>query len=97
LNELDSPSPSSFARELYIAKLASMSRLDAKVEKLAIKMAHTLNYHLLADGKPVNRLAAAYIYLAAILGVSLLQIDLSRLAGVTEVTIRVISIIPTYL
>lgn len=75
--------------EEYIAKLASMSRLDAKVEKLAIKMAHTLNYHLLADGKPVNGLAAAYIYLAAILlGVSLLQIDLSRIAGVTEVTIR---------
>jgi transcription initiation factor TFIIB len=34
-------------------------------------------------------LAAAYIYLAAILlGVNLLQMDVSNLAGVTEVTIR---------
>ena len=45
--------------------------------------------HLLADGKAPNGLAAAYIYLAAILlGVNLLQMDVSNLAGVTEVTIR---------
>jgi transcription initiation factor TFIIB len=72
-----------------ISRLVSVSKLDAKVENLAIKMANTPNNHLLADGKSLNELAAAYIYLAAILlGVNLLQIDLSRLAGVTEVTIR---------
>jgi transcription initiation factor TFIIB len=41
------------------------------------------------DGKSPNGLVAAYIYLAAtLLGFNLLQIDLSDLAGVTEVTIR---------
>jgi transcription initiation factor TFIIB len=73
----------------YIAKLANMSRIDSKVERLAIEIAHKSNSHLLVDGKSPNGIAAAYIYLAAILlGVNLLQIDLSSLAGVTEVTIR---------
>jgi transcription initiation factor TFIIB len=72
-----------------ISRLVSVSKLDSKVENLAIKMAITPNNHLLADDKSLNGLAAAYIYLTAILlGVNLLQIDLSRLAGVTEVTIR---------
>jgi transcription initiation factor TFIIB len=72
-----------------ISRLVSVSKLDAKVENLAIKMADTPNNHLLGDGKSLIGLAAAYIYVAAILlGVNLLQIDLSRLAGVTEVTIR---------
>jgi transcription initiation factor TFIIB len=73
----------------YISRLVSVSKLDAKVENLAIKMANTPNNHLLANGKSLNGLAVAYIYLTAILlGVNLLQIDLSRSAGVTEVTIR---------
>jgi transcription initiation factor TFIIB len=73
----------------YISRLASLSKLDAKVEKLAIKMANSPNNHLLANRKSLNGLAVAYIYLATIfLGVNLSQIDLSRLAGVTEVTIR---------
>jgi transcription initiation factor TFIIB len=66
-----------------------MTRIEAKVERLAIDIAHKSNSHLLADGKSPNGLAAAYIYLAAVLlDVNLLQIDLSSLAGVTEVTIR---------
>jgi transcription initiation factor TFIIB len=73
----------------YISRLVSLSKLDAKVKNLAIKMANTPNNHLLANGKSLIGLAEAYIYLAAILlGVNLLQLDLPRLAGVTEVTIR---------
>jgi transcription initiation factor TFIIB len=60
-----------------ISRLASLSKLNANVEKLAIKMADTPNNHLLANG-------LARIFL----GVNLSQIDLSRLGGVTEVTIR---------
>jgi len=83
------PIPVTLAIDHYIAKLANMARIEAKVERLAIEIAHKSNNHLLADGKSPNGLAAAYIYLAAILlGVNLLQIDLSTLAGVTEVTIR---------
>jgi transcription initiation factor TFIIB len=77
------------AIDQYIAKLANMAKIDTKVERLAIDLAHNTDDHLLADGKAPNGLAAAYIYLAAVLlGVNLLQIDVSSLAGVTEVTIR---------
>jgi transcription initiation factor TFIIB len=93
-----SPSPSmieskaisaTLAIDQYIAKLANMAKIDMKVERLAIDLAHKTHDHMLADGKAPNGLAAAYIYLAAVLlGVNLLQIDVSSLAGVTEVTIR---------
>jgi transcription initiation factor TFIIB len=56
---------------------------------LAIDLAHKTDSNLIADGKAPNGLAAAYIYLAALLlGINLLQMDISTLAGVTEVTIR---------
>jgi transcription initiation factor TFIIB len=70
-----------------ITKLARIARLDAKLERLAIEIAHKSNNHILA--KSPNGLAAAYMYLAAILlGVNLLQLDLPNMAGVTEVTVR---------
>jgi transcription initiation factor TFIIB len=101
ISQLESPAPSSppmiqsktipatLAIDQYIAKLANMAKIDMKVERLAIDIAHKTNDHMLADGKAPNGLAAAYIYLAGVLlGVNLLQIDVSSLAGVTEVTIR---------
>ena len=70
-----------------ITKLADIARLDAKLERLAIEIAHKSNNDILA--KSPNGMAVAYMYLAAIfLGVSLLQIDLPNMAGVTEVTVR---------
>ncbi|HZA07110.1 MAG TPA: hypothetical protein VE619_05340, partial [Nitrososphaeraceae archaeon] len=81
--------PATLAIDQYIAKLANMAKIDMKVERLAIDIAHKTDDHLIADGKSPNGLAAAYIYLAAVLlGINLLQIDVSSLAGVTEVTIR---------
>jgi transcription initiation factor TFIIB len=83
------PIPVILAIDQYISKLANMAKIDTKVERLAIDLAHKTDDHLLADGKAPNGLAAAYIYLAAVLlGVNLLQMDVSSLAGVTEVTIR---------
>lgn len=83
------PIPVMLAIDQYIAKLANMAKIDTKVERLAIDLAHKTDDHLLADGKAPNGLAAAYIYLAAVLlGANLLQMDVSNLAGVTEVTIR---------
>jgi transcription initiation factor TFIIB len=66
-----------------------MAKIDTKVERLAIDIAHKTDDHLLADGKAPNGLAAAYIYIASILlGFNILQRDISSLSGVTEVTIR---------
>src|ERR687887_2928150 len=79
----------SLAIDHYISKLANMSKIDTKVERLAIDIAHKTDDHLLADGKAPNGLAAAYIYIASmLLGVNILQRDVSSLSGVTEVTIR---------
>ena len=73
----------------YIAKLANMAKMDVKVEKLAIDIAHKTEDQVLTDGKAPNGLAAAHIYIASILlGVNVLQRDVSGLSNVTEVTIR---------
>jgi transcription initiation factor TFIIB len=81
--------PVPVAIDQYISKLANMAKIDTKVERLAIDIAHKTNDHLLADGKSPHGLAAAYIYLASVLlGVSLLQMEISSFAGITEVTIR---------
>lgn len=73
----------------YISKLANNAKIDTKVERLAIEIAHKTNNHFLADGKSPHGLAAAYIYMsAALLGSSLSQVEISEIAGITEVTIR---------
>ncbi len=73
----------------YISKLANLSNFDIKIERLALEIAKKTENHLLSDGKSPNGIAAAYLYLASILlGVNILQMDISKLAGVTEVTIR---------
>lgn len=73
----------------YISKLANMAKIDVKVERLAVQMARVTEDHVLADGKAPNGLAAAYLYIASILlGVNVLQRDISGLSNVTEVTIR---------
>ncbi|HEY7108713.1 MAG TPA: TFIIB-type zinc ribbon-containing protein [Nitrososphaeraceae archaeon] len=83
------PTSANVAIDHYISKLVNISKIDTRVERLAIDIAHKTNNHLLADGKAPNGLAAAYIYLAAVLlGINLLQIDISNFAGITEVTIR---------
>jgi transcription initiation factor TFIIB len=84
-----SSAPLTPAIDQYIAKLVNIAKINTKVERLAIDIAHKTNNHLLADGKSPNGLAAAYIYLAAVLlGIHILQVDISNLAGITEVTIR---------
>jgi transcription initiation factor TFIIB len=83
------PIPVTLAIDQYISKLANTAKIDTKVERLAIDIAHKTKDSLLGDGKAPNGLAAAYIYLAAVLlGFNLLQMDISSLAGITEVTIR---------
>lgn len=81
--------PVAMAIDHYISKLSNMAKIDTKVERLAIDIAHKTDDHMLADGKAPNGLAAAYIYISSILlGINILQRDVSSLSGVTEVTIR---------
>jgi transcription initiation factor TFIIB len=70
----------------YMANLVKSTRIDSRVGRLAIEIAHKSHDHLLVDGKSPNGLAAAYLYFAAILlGVNL---PLSSIAGVSEFKIR---------
>ncbi len=87
--ENESVIPVRLAIDKYTAKLANMAKIGAEAERLAIEITHKSNNHLLVHSKSPNALAAAYIYIAPILlGVNVLRIDLSNLAGLTEVTIR---------
>lgn len=73
----------------YISKIANLTKTDARVERLALEIASKTKNNNLADGKAPNGIAAAYLYVASILlGQSVLQRDVSSIAGVTEVTIR---------
>jgi transcription initiation factor TFIIB len=66
-----------------------MAKIETRVQRLAIEMAQHSNNSRQLDGKSPNGLAAAYIYIAAILmGFNLPQLELSNLATTTEVTIR---------
>jgi transcription initiation factor TFIIB len=73
----------------YISKIANLTKTDVRVERLALEIAQKTKNNNLADGKAPNGIAAAYLYVASILlGQSVLQRDVSSVAGVTEVTIR---------
>jgi transcription initiation factor TFIIIB Brf1 subunit/transcription initiation factor TFIIB len=89
LQQVSIYSAATVAIDHYISKLANNAKIDTKVERLAIDIAHKTSNHFLADGKSPHGLAAAYIYMAAaLLGSSLSQVEISEIAGITEVTIR---------
>jgi len=73
----------------YISKIANMTNIDTRVERLSLEIAEKTKDRNLADGKAPNGITAAYLYIASILlGQSVLQRDISSVSGVTEVTIR---------
>lgn len=73
----------------YISKISNMTQTDVRVERLALEIADKTKDSSIADGKAPNGIAAAYLYVASVLlGQSVLQRDVSSIAGVTEVTIR---------
>lgn len=87
--ELGSKTAPIVTLEKYISKIANLARLDVRVERLAAEIAEKTEDHSIADGKAPNGLAAAYLYIAStLLGQSILQRDVSSVAGITEVTIR---------
>jgi transcription initiation factor TFIIB len=87
--ELGSKTAPVVTLEKYISKIANLAKLEVRVERLAAEIAEKTSDHSLADGKAPNGLAAAYLYIAStLLGQSILQRDVSSVAGITEVTIR---------
>lgn len=87
--ELGSNTAPAVTLEKYISKIANLAKLEVRVERLAAEIAEKTEDHSLADGKAPNGLAAAYLYIAStLLGQSVLQRDVSSVAGITEVTIR---------
>lgn len=87
--ELGSDTAPVVTLEKYISKIANLANLEVRVERLAAEIAAKTDDHNLADGKAPNGLAAAYLYIAStLLGQSILQRDVSSVAGITEVTIR---------
>jgi transcription initiation factor TFIIB len=87
--ELGSKTAPVVTLEKYISKIANLAKLEVRVERLAAEIAEKTENHDIADGKAPNGLAAAYLYIAStFLGQSILQRDVSSVAGITEVTIR---------
>ena len=87
--ELGSQTAPVVTLDKYISKIANLAKLEVRVERLAAEIAEKTQDHSLADGKAPNGLAAAYLYIAStLLGQSILQRDVSSIAGITEVTIR---------
>ena len=73
----------------YISKIANMTQTEVRIERLALEIAEKTKDNSIADGKSPNGIAAAYLYVASVLlGQSVIQKDVSSIAGVTEVTIR---------
>jgi transcription initiation factor TFIIB len=87
--ELGSKTAPVVTLDKYISKIANLAKLEVRVERLAAEIAEKTQDHSLADGKAPNGLAAAYLYIAStLLGQSILQREVSSIAGITEVTIR---------
>ena len=87
--ELDNVIPPIVTMDKYISKIANMTNIDTRVERLSLEIAEKTKDRNLADGKAPNGIAAAYLYIASILlGQNIIQRDVSSVSGVTEVTIR---------
>ena len=69
------------AIDLNMPNLVKSTRIDSRVGRLAIEIAHKSNDHLLVDGRSPNGLAASYLYSAISLGIDL---PLSSIAGFTD-------------
>jgi transcription initiation factor TFIIB len=75
--------------EKYISKLVNVAKIDPKTERLALFIAGRTNEANISSGKAPAGLAAAYVYMAAVLnGEHIPQREIAEYAEVTEVTVR---------
>jgi transcription initiation factor TFIIB len=73
----------------YIAKIANKARIDLRVQKLAVDIAHQTEGNVLLLGKDPVGIAAAYLYISTcICGYNMYLADIANISNVTEITIR---------
>ena len=89
LNMETVPPSRGIAMGKYISQISNITKIDTRVERLALELASKTSNGSFADGKTPKGIAASYLYVASILrGQNVLQRDISSVAHVTEVTIR---------
>jgi len=73
----------------YISKLVNNEKINPRVERLALELAEKANESEISSGKTPGGLAAAYVYIAAVMwGEHIPQREIAEFADVTEVTVR---------
>lgn len=73
----------------YISKLVNMEKINPRVERLALDLADRATDSEISSGKTPAGLAAAYVYIAAVLcSEHIPQREIAEIAEVTEVTVR---------
>ncbi len=87
--EIGHITPPVVTMDKYISKIANITQTEVRVERLALEIAAKTQNNNVTGGKTPNGIAAAYLCVASILlGQSIMQRDVSSVAGVSEVTIR---------
>jgi transcription initiation factor TFIIB len=75
--------------EKYIAKISNRSRIDWRIQKLALEIARQTEHNILLSGKDPVGIASAYLYISACLcGYHMYLTDIANFSQVTEITIR---------
>jgi transcription initiation factor TFIIB len=75
--------------EKYIAKISNRARIDWRIQKLALEIAHQTEDNILLSGKDPVGIASAYLYISACLcGYRMYLTDIANFSQVTEITIR---------
>ncbi len=75
--------------ERQIARLVNMIKLSPRVERLALQLSKATKDASIRDGKSPSGLAAAYVYMAAVMiGETLPQREVALAADITDVTVR---------
>jgi transcription initiation factor TFIIB len=73
----------------YIAKISNRARIDWRIQKLALEIAHQTEDNILLSGKDPVGIASAYLYISACLcGYHMYLTDIANFSQVTEITIR---------
>jgi len=73
----------------YISKIVNISKIDPKVERLALQLSRLTEDSKIYSGKAPAGLAAAYVYISSVmLGEHIPQREIADVAEVTEVTVR---------
>jgi transcription initiation factor TFIIB len=89
LNGVESPYIPPPTVQKYISKLINKEKINPRVERVALELADRTNESSISSGKTPAGLAAAYVYIAAVLSSEHIpQREIAEYGEVTEVTVR---------